>query len=264
MPERTADVPTVELVLHAERIAALAAEAALSYFRQDLGIDFKADSSPVTQADRGVEAIVRTYLAAHFPDDGVWGEEAGFQGAEKDHIWIIDPIDGTRSFLSGHPLFGFLLARLNKGEPELGVISVPALGETLIGTRDRGARLNGTPLSVSRQVALERAVLFVNEGDRIFRDHPDLFGQLMQTGQTRRFSYDCYPHALLAMGHVDAVIDCGLQPYDYLPVAAVVHAAGGVMTDWRGAPLSLHSDGRVVSAATPELHAALLQLVRAH
>ncbi|KIC38439.1 inositol monophosphatase [Ruegeria sp. ANG-R] len=255
-PDNTADIAT-----HANEIARIAADAARGYFRGTLGVEFKADESPVTQADKGVEAVVRQYLADKFPDDGIFGEEQGFEGLDRQNVWIVDPIDGTRSFLSGHPLFGFLLGYLTDGVPRLGVIGMPALNEVLIGMKDQGATLNGKPVSVSGTCRLSDAVLFVNEGDKIYRDHPALFDRLMTSGQTRRFAYDCYPHALLAMGHVDAVIDYDLQPYDYLPVTAVVEAAGGIMSDWDGKPLDLNSDGRVISAATPQLHAELLELV---
>ncbi|WP_264213994.1 inositol monophosphatase family protein [Leisingera thetidis] len=253
---------TLDYTEHAVRVAEIAAEAARGYFRGRLGVEFKEDESPVTQADKGVEAKVRAYLEHHFPDHGIFGEEHGFDGADREDVWIIDPIDGTRSFLSGHPLFGFLLGYLKGGLPQLGVIGMPALGETFLGVRGQGATLNGTPVHVSSQTRLQQSVLFVNEGDKIHRDCPQLFERLMHSGQTRRFAYDCYPHALLAAGHVDAVIDYDLQPYDYLPVLAVVEAAGGVMTDWDGAPLGLDSDGRVISAATPELHADMLALIK--
>ncbi|UWQ90779.1 inositol monophosphatase [Rhodobacteraceae bacterium M382] len=262
-PDWELDQVNSDITHHAEQIAAIAAKAALGYFRGNLGVDFKSDESPVTQADRGVEEIVRSYLAEHFPQDGVFGEEAGFQGKDRDQIWIVDPIDGTRSFLSGHPLFGFLLGRLKLGQPEIGVIGVPTLVETLIGVKGQGATMNGKPISVSDQSKLAEAVLFINEGEKIFRDHPAVFDKLMTAGQTRRLSYDCYPHALLAMGHVDAVVDYDLQPYDYLPVLAVVEAAGGVMTDWNGDTLTLQSEGHVVSAATPAMHEAVLNLIQA-
>jgi len=247
---------------HAVRIAEIAAKAARGYFRGRLGIEFKEDESPVTQADKGVEAEVRAYLQRNFPDHGIYGEEHGIEGADRDDIWIIDPIDGTRSFLSGHPLFGFLLAYLKGGIPQVGVIGMPALGETFLGVRGKGAALNGAPIQVSGQTRLDQSILFVNEGDKIHRDYPQLFDRLMCSGQTRRFAYDCYPHALLAAGHVDAVIDYDLQPYDFLPVSAVIEAAGGVISDWNGQPLGLGSDGRVISAATPELHAGMLALVK--
>ncbi|WP_170766444.1 inositol monophosphatase family protein [Ruegeria lacuscaerulensis] len=250
-----------DIETHAARIAEIAGDAARGYFRGRLGVEFKADESPVTQADKGVEAKVRAYLQEHFPDHGIFGEEQGFDGQDRHQVWIIDPIDGTRSFLSGHPLFGFLLGHLTDGVPQVGVIGMPALNEVFLGVRGRGASLNGQEINTSQKTRLDHSILYVNEGDKIYRDYPAVFERLMQSGQTRRFAYDCYPHALLAAGHVDAVIDYDLQPYDYLPVAVVVEAAGGVMTDWDGKPLNLNSDGRVVSAATPELHAQLLDLV---
>ncbi|WP_298855476.1 inositol monophosphatase family protein [uncultured Ruegeria sp.] len=257
--EPTTDIS--DLVFHAIKIAHLANNAAQEYFRGGLGIEFKADESPVTQADKGVEAEVRSYLEQQFPNHGVFGEEHGFEGQDCREVWIIDPIDGTRSFLSGHPLFGFLLGHLVDGKPDIGVIGMPALNEIFLGIPGQGATLNGEAITTSNRTRLDQSILFVNEGDKIHRDYPALFDRLMQSGQTRRFAYDCYPHALVAAGHVDSVIDYDLQPYDFLPVLAVIEAAGGVMTDWDGNPLNLNSDGRVVSAATPELHAQLLDLV---
>jgi histidinol phosphatase-like enzyme (inositol monophosphatase family) len=246
---------------HAVEISNFAAKAALGYFRGQLGTEFKADASPVTQADKGVETLVRTYLNEHFPDHGIFGEEHGIEGADRQRMWIVDPIDGTRSFLSGHPLFGFLLGHLLDGTPEIGVIGMPALGEVFVGTKGRGATLNGKPIRSSNQTNLDEGILYINEGEKIYADHPKIFDSLTKTGQTRRFSYDCYPHALLAAGHVDAVVDYDLQPYDYLPVLVVVEESGGLMTDWDGMPLTLNSDGRVLSAATPQLHAQLLAQV---
>lgn len=246
---------------HAVHIAEFAAKAALGYFRGQLGTEFKADDSPVTQADRGVEAQVRAYLAEQFPDHGIFGEEHGIEGRGRQRMWIIDPIDGTRSFLSGHPLFGFLLGHLNNDVPEIGIVGMPAMGEVFVGVKGEGATLNGVPIQSSDQTDLDESILYINEGENIFAHHPDVFGLLIKAGQTRRFSYDCYPHALLAAGHIDAVVDYGLQPYDYLPLKVVIEEAGGLITDWDGLPLTLNSDGRVLSAATPELHARLMQLV---
>jgi histidinol phosphatase-like enzyme (inositol monophosphatase family) len=253
--------PKTDYATHALVIADLAAKAALGYFRGALGTEFKADDSPVTQADRGVETLVRTYLNEHFPDHGIFGEEHGIEGADRQRMWIVDPIDGTRSFLSGHPLFGFLLGHLENGVPDIGVIGMPALNEIFLGVKGKGATLNGNAIQSSDQTLLDQSILYINEGEKIYRDHPRIFDRLTKAGQTRRFGYDCYPHALLAAGHVDAVVDYDLQPYDYLPLLAVVQEAGGVMTDWDGMPLNLQSDGRVLSAATPELHARLLAQV---
>lgn len=252
---------TNEYAAHAIKIADFAGHAAMQYFRGPLGTEFKADASPVTQADKGVETLVRAYLADHFPDHGIFGEEHGIIGADRQHLWIVDPIDGTRSFLSGHPLFGFLLAHLVDGIPDIGVIGMPALGEVFLGVTGNGATLNGAAIQSSGQTDLDNAILYINEGEKIYRDQPAVFDRLTRAGQTRRFGYDCYPHALLAAGYVDGVIDYDLKPYDFLPLMVVILEAGGIITDWDGAPLTLQSHGRVVSAATPQLHARLLALV---
>ena len=247
------------------RVLAIVDEAsahARSFFRAPLGVDFKADESPVTIADRTVESVIRDALVEQFPDDAILGEEQGTTSGNSGAMWIIDPIDGTRSFISGHPLFGMLLARLEAGQITLGVVAMPALDEVFVGVPGRGAVMNAVPCRVSGQQRLDRAILFVNEGDKIYSDHRAIFDRLMGAGQTRRLGHDCYPHALLAAGHVDAVVDYDLQPYDYLPVAGLVQGAGGIMTDWQGRPLGLESDGRVVSAATPELHARMLELLQ--
>ena len=248
---------------HVASITDLVKQSVLVSFRNLLEVEFKSDESPVTKADLEAENLVRQYLAKHFPQDGIFGEEFGIEGVERENVWVVDPIDGTRSFLSGHPTFGFLLARLKAGIPELGVIAMPALNETLIGHRGIGASLNGKPVQVSSQKSLDQAILYVNEGDKIYKIHPEIFERLMNSGQTRRFAYDCYPHALVAMGHVDAVIDYDLQPYDYLAVSTVVKAAGGIATDWNGNSLGLNSGtSAMVSAATPELHNEILNLLK--
>ncbi len=245
----------------AVEIAARASAIAMRHFRGALGVDFKADDSPVTQADRAVEAEVRRILADRFPDHGIFGEEGGIERGAADDLWIVDPIDGTRSFMTGHPLFGFLLAKLSKGRAELGVVALPALDEAYAAERGAGAALNGVPIRTSGRRDENGASLYINEGEKIWRAAPDIFARLMDFGRTRRFGYDCYPYALLASGHVDAVVDFDLQPYDYQPVALLVEEAGGVMTGWDGALLDMQVNAPVIAAATPELHAHLLSVV---
>ena len=238
-----------------------AAAAAMRFFRGRLGIEFKSDESPVTQADRGVEAEVRKLIADRLPDHGIFGEEQGITGGDAHALWVIDPIDGTRSFISGHPLFGFLLAHLTGGTARLAVVGMPAIGETFVAERGKGAFKGGERLQSSGRKVLDGATIYVNEGEKIWRAHPDVFARLMNAGTTRRFSYDCYPYALLAMGHVDLVVDFDLQPYDYLTVSLLVEEAGGRMTDWQGGPLHMGESVATVAAATPELHRAALGLL---
>lgn len=238
-----------------------AAATALLHFRTGVSIDVKSDESPVTAADLAVERNARARIQLAFPDHEILGEEFGSGDLTKDHIWVIDPIDGTRSFISGNPSFGFLLAYIEGGRNKMSMIGMPALNEVFIGLAGQGATLNGTAIKTSKTTTLSDAILYINEGEKLFADEPAVHSELVKTGHTRRFSYDCYPHAMMAAGFVDCVVDYDLKPFDYLPLAGVIEAAGGIITDWQGNPLDFNSDGRVVSAATPELHKELLAIL---
>ena len=255
------DITDTALLAYATKLAEDAGQVAMGYFRGKLGIEVKEDLSPVTIADKAVEAFVRARLLQDFPNDGLFGEEEGASGLDKDRVWVLDPIDGTRSFLSGYPTFGFLLAILQHGKPKIGVVGIPAMGEVYTGLGDKAA-CNGSPIQVSTQTKLSEAILYIHEAEHMRASDGHVLEKLTKTGSTRRFAYDCYAHALLAAGHIDAVVDYNLQPYDYLPLCALIEAAGGVITDWHGQPLTLQSDGRVISAATPALHAELLEITR--
>jgi histidinol phosphatase-like enzyme (inositol monophosphatase family) len=249
-----------DLLAAAIAITDEASKVVMSHFRSQLAVELKADESPVTAADTATELAIRESLNLRFPGDTIFGEEFGLRGEDTD-FWIIDPIDGTRSFIAGFPLFGMLLGRVSEGKAQLGVIRMPALGEVYAGAQGVGASCNGTPIRVSTCRELSKARLFINEADKLARDVPAVFRRLIQAGGQRRMAADCYPHALVAAGYADAVVDYDLHPYDYLPVSAVVNAAGGLMTDWQGQALGMGSDGRVISAATPALHAQLLELL---
>jgi len=242
-------------------IVKAASKTAMGYFRNLLEIETKPDESPVTIADKTVETEIRAALKTLRPEFGILGEEFGAENLDTGTYWVVDPIDGTRSFISGLPLFGMLLGLMQAGKPVLGVVGMPALGEVFVGQDGKGATLNGTAITTSGQTDLDSSILFINEAEKLSADHPALFARLCKTGATRRMNYDCYPHMLVAMGHIDAVVDYDLKPYDYLPVAGVVLAAGGVMSDWQGRPLGLESDGRVLCAATPEILKQLVALV---
>lgn len=260
-PAAPRDLSAAGLLQAAREMTAAAAATPMHYFRAGLAVDSKADESPVTLADRETEAALRRALARHYPDHGVLGEEFGAERLDQEYLWVIDPIDGTKSFISGSPLFGMLMAVLRKGRPVAGVIRMPALGECYAGSSTDGSDRDGTPIACRKGVALEDAFLCLNEARGLMDDHPKAFRRLLATGRYQRFTYDCYPYAQLACGQVDAVIDCHLQPYDYLPVAPVVEGAGGVISDWQGRRLGLDSDGRVLAAASPEIHNALLEIL---
>ncbi len=255
------DPSPADLLKAAIEISEAAAAIPMRYFRAGVAIEDKPDESPVTVADRETEKAIRAAIEARFPSHGIFGEEFGKSNVHAEYTWIIDPIDGTRSFICGVPLFGMLLGTLKSGEAVAGVIRMPALGETYAGSLSGGATLNGKPIAC-RDVEPGKARLFINEAIRMVDKEPALLKRLMEFGHTRRFFNDCYAFALLAAGQIDAVVDFDLQPYDYLPVVPVVEAAGGIITDWKGGKLGLKSDGTVVAAATEELHRELMALLQ--
>lgn len=256
-----ADIETA--VRQAVEIVERTSSIPMNYFRAPLDLEAKADDSPVTIADRKTEAFIREELTAAFPDDGIFGEEFGVENLDAEAVWIIDPIDGTRSFITGNPLFGMLLGRYVNKAPQIGIVRMPALGETYVGAAARGATRNGISIACRNTTRLSEAMVYINEAEKLNAGDPARFSRLCSVGHTRRMAYDCYPHALVASAQIDAVVDCGLEPYDYLPLVALVEAAGGVMCDWKGNALGLESDGRVITAATPALRDELIAVLDA-
>lgn len=255
--------PSVPLALALE-LASRAGTLALEWFRQPLSIEVKADASPVTLADQGIEAMLRQALAERYPSHGILGEEYGIERLDAEYTWVIDPIDGTRSFITGWPLWGCLIGLLRQGIPALGVIEVPAVGERWHAARGQGAFMRDNrgveqrcQVSSCRRLAEAR---FYTTSPRYFdaSEQPRIDALIAEAGVTR-FGGDCYSYGLLAAGFIDLVVESQLQPFDYLPLLPVVEEAGGVMTDWEGKPLTLQSDGRVIAAATAELHREVLQ-----
>ena len=255
--------PSPEALLTAAlEISETAAAIPLRHFRSALAVEDKADQSPVTVADRETEEHITRAILDRFPQHGIFGEEFGRRETSGSLTWIIDPIDGTKSFISGSPLFGMLLGVTRDGMPEAGVIRMPALGEVFGGSRGGRALRNGEGIRCRPAPPLSEARLYLNESNLLMEREPERFARLMRVGKLRRFAYDCYSYALLAMGQIDAVVDFDLQPYDYMPVVPVIEAAGGVVSDWQGRPLGLRSDGSVLAAGSPDLHSELLELLR--
>lgn len=242
-------------------LAALAATVTRAHFRRPLEVISKADSSPVTIADRECEARLRAEIARRYPGHGILGEEHGFDGREKTDVWVIDPIDGTKSFVSGMPLYGTLLAYACNGQPEIGAISMPELEEFWIGVKGEGCYFNGAPCRTSRCTRLEDAILMTTSLEYFTPLEQEKFAALVAATRIRRYSGDCYIYALVAAGFADLAVDTGLQSYDYMALVPVIEEAGGVITDWSGRRPDINSDGTLVAAATPELHAAALRLL---
>jgi histidinol phosphatase-like enzyme (inositol monophosphatase family) len=237
----------------AERLADAARPISMRYFRQKLVVEDKADQSPVTIADREVEAKLRALIAEAYPDHGILGEEHGRQQSESAFTWVIDPIDGTKSFITGMPLWGALIALAYEGRPVVGVIDCPGAGERWVGATGLGATWNGKPAATAATEKLAAATLFATGPDMFKGAAGRAFEALSSSVKLRRFGGDCFAYGLVASGFVDLVVEASLKPYDYMALAPVVEGAGGRFTDWTGAPVTIDSDGRVVAAATPAL-----------
>ncbi|GAW36973.1 histidinol-phosphatase [Roseovarius sp. A-2] len=254
---------TDRLAQFAEGLADVTDAMAMTYFRKPLEIEAKEDASPVTQADRAIEAEMRRQIMQAFPTHGILGEEQESARLEASLIWVIDPIDGTKSFMSGMPTFGTLIACVSDGTPELGVISIPPTGERWTGQRGQRTTLNGTPCQTSGRTALGEAILYTTSPDSFDAAGLAQFEKLSEKAAMRRFGGDCYGYGLLAAGHVDLLFEMDLHPYDYMALIPVIEGAGGVITDWQGEPLTLASDGKVIAAASASLHAEALAVLAA-
>jgi len=226
------------------------------WFRTPLPVETKADDSPVTRADRETESALRALIESTFPMHGIVGEEYGAVRADAEHVWVIDPLDGTRAFVAGKPTFGTLVALLRDGRPIVGVIDMPILGERWVGARGRPTSF-GTATPRTRACARLGDALLNATAPDMFRGPGEsaAFERVRRSVRMNHWGGDLYGYGLLAAGFVDLVIEAGMQPYDYLALVPVIEGAGGAVTDWAGAPLGLASDGRVLAAATPSLHA---------
>ncbi|MDE9451197.1 histidinol-phosphatase [Aliiroseovarius sp. Z3] len=254
-----------DLLRVAEALADAARKAILPFFRaEDLAADNKLSEGfdPVTEGDRAAERAMREILAAQRPKDAILGEEYGLTAGESGLTWVLDPIDGTRAFLSGTPTWGVLIAVGDANGPQLGVIDQPYIGERFVGGFGE-ARVDGPRGSRRLQTRAPRdlsdAILFTTFPEVGTREEGQAFQRLSKQVKLTRYGLDCYAYGLVASGQIDLVVEAGLQAYDIQGPMAVIQAAGGIVTNWEGGPV--HQGGRVVAAANPEIHAAALEIL---
>jgi histidinol phosphatase-like enzyme (inositol monophosphatase family) len=247
----------------AERLADTSGAIIRRYFRSGLTVIDKADTSPVTIADREAEAEIRRLILAVHPDHGIIGEEYGVERADAEWVWVLDPIDGTKSFITGRPLFGTLIALCRNGSPVLGVIDHPSLGERWIGAHGHPTTLNGKPVAVRPCADLHHAALFASSPHQFHGAASDAFERVRCRAKHIQYGSDCYHYALVASGFGDIAIEADLGVHDYLALVAVVEGAGGIITDWAGKPLAIGSGDKVVAAGDQRVHAEALALLAA-
>ncbi|HEX6979161.1 MAG TPA: histidinol-phosphatase [Alphaproteobacteria bacterium] len=246
----------------AERLADRAGAIIRRHFRTQFTVDDKSDLSPVTIADREAELAMRELIAATFPEHGIIGEEHGREREGASHVWVIDPIDGTKSFITGRPLFGSLIALCRDGRPVVGVIDCPAIGERWVGAYGHPTLHQGRPVRTRACDALARAALYCTSPHMFDGDDFVRFERVRRQVKLPMYGGDCYAYGLVASGFADLVIESGLKVYDYAAIVPIVEGAGGTMTDWRGRALDLSSDGRVVVAGDARVHGQALALLQ--
>ncbi len=218
----------------AAETAVRAGQFALSHFQRPIEIIEKDDLSPVTAADRGAEALIRELIETAYPQHGILGEEMGEKEAKEGHRWIVDPIDGTRSFIHGVPLWGVLIGLEIDGEMAVGVCYLPALDEMFAAAVGEGCRWNGRPCHVSRTPTLSRAMVCTTDASDLERRHPRFWSRLRTEAGILRGFGDCYGHCLVASGRADAMLDPIMSVWDNAALRPIVEEAGGSFTDWSG------------------------------
>ncbi|SCW63542.1 histidinol-phosphatase, inositol monophosphatase family [Sphingobium faniae] len=235
----------------AHRLADAAAAAIRPFYRARFDLEFKSDKSPVTEADKAAEAAIRAILEKERPGDGIIGEEYGATREDAERVWILDPIDGTHSFMAGRPIFGTLIALTQAGWPTVGIIDQPIAQERWAGMVGQPTTFNGKAVKTRACRSLEEAMV-ASTGPQYFPGCTgEHFSRLAGQCRVTLWGGDCYNYALVAAGHVDIVVEAGLKLHDIAALIPVVEGAGGRMCDWTGEPIDVHGDGRVIAVGDP-------------
>jgi histidinol-phosphatase len=248
----------------AHALADRAGAVILPHFRTAFAIDHKGGDffDPVTAADRAAESVIREALAGAYPAHGIIGEEFGSTRSDAEYCWVIDPIDGTRSFILGLPLWGTLIGLMRGGVPLLGMMDQPFTGERFFsGESEAFFRHNGATLKMRARACptLGEALLATTTPEYFTGEDAQRFEALSRAVRLRRYGGDCYNYCMLALGQIDLVVEAGLNPYDIIPLIPIVERAGGVVTAWNGE--DARSGGRIIAAGDPRLHEAAVKML---
>ncbi len=255
----------IDFAAFVDQLAAAAGDAILPFFRTSLSVENKSRGGgfdPVTAADRAAEAAMRALIRKNFPDHGIIGEEYGSEHPDAEYVWVLDPIDGTKSFISGMPAWGTLIALTRGGEPVYGMMHQPFTRESFAG--DGGAANYRGPagkraLRVRHCPALGDAILMTTSPLLMSADERRAFERVEAAVRLSRYGGDCYAYCMLAAGHVDLLIECGLKPYDVIPLIPIIAGAGGIMTTWDGG--SAKPGGRIIAAGDRRTHEAAMKML---
>jgi histidinol phosphatase-like enzyme (inositol monophosphatase family) len=225
-------------------------------------IELKPDSSYVTDTDKGIERALRTMIETQFPAHGILGEEYGAQNANAEYVWVLDPIDGTAAFVAGLPVFGTLIALLHEGVPVIGVIDHLMTNDRWIGALGRPTTRNGAVVHTRQCSSLAQAMLSASNPDFFSAQEQLLFERLRSRTQWRIYGGSCFSYGLLASGRIDVSIDSSLGIHDFAPYVPILAGAGGIITDWQGKAIDMHSGPQILAAGDPARHAEALALLQ--
>jgi histidinol phosphatase-like enzyme (inositol monophosphatase family) len=237
----------------AHELANLAGRMIRPHFRMPLAVEAKGDQSPVTVADRAAEAAMRQLIGEQRPHDGVIGEEYGEDRPDSQRVWVLDPIDGTRAFIAGRPLFGTLIALLVEGVPVLGLIDQCIIGDRWLGARGQPTTLNDQPAMTRACAGLAAAHIGTTSPQAFTQEDFQAFTRVREAARDTLYGGDCHNYGLVASGHLDAVVEASLKIHDWAALVPVIKGAGGEVTDWHGRPLTPASDGRVIAVGSAAL-----------
>ena len=247
-----------ELLLFAENLARHAGDHTLTYFGSEIAVELKSDESPVTVADRETEALIREAIERQYPEHGILGEEEGTTRPGAAFQWIIDPIDGTKSFIRGVPLYGVMIALEENGQSRLGVVFHPALNLMISAEVGAGTHLNGRRVQVRDARSAGETCIVASGFAQLLRERPEFYRELVQHFPLQRTWGDCYGYTLVASGRAQAMIDPEMNRWDLAAVKPIIEEAGGVFTDMEGINTA---SGKSCLAATPKVHAKILSLL---
>ena len=255
----------IDFAAFVDRLATVSGDTILPFFRTSLSVENKAGPGqfdPVTAADRAAETAMRTLIRQSFPDHGIIGEEFGNERTDAEYVWVLDPIDGTKSFITGMPAWGTLIALTRAGMPVYGMMHQPFTRERFSG--DGGAARYRGPagersLRVKRCAELSEALLMTTSPLLMKGTDREIFGRVEKAVRLSRYGGDCYAYCMLAAGHVDLVIETELKPYDILPLIPIIAGAGGIVTTWDGGPPT--AGGRIIAAGDRRMHEAAMKVL---
>ncbi len=251
-------IPYIEL---AEKLADIARPIVTNYFRSNIKIKEKENLTPVTVADRETEAAIRKVLQTEYPEHGILGEEFGCYNLDAEYVWIIDPIDGTKAFITGKPVFGTLIALCKNNRPILGIIDQPILKDRWIGVAEKPTTHNGDLVTTRACSNIANAWLSATSPDMFKGKHKKSFNQLAKKVKFPLYGGDCYSYGLLASGFSDIICEAMMQPYDYCALVPIIEGAGGKISDWAGEPLKVSSDGTVLATGDPIIHKLAIEIL---